>query len=49
MPGGKALRLVVNDEKGAATPDGAFRVLAGVRSDRFVLGWLGLFCQGRTL
>jgi Polyketide cyclase / dehydrase and lipid transport/Domain of unknown function (DUF4331) len=30
----------VNDEKGASTPDGAFRVFAGLRSDPFYLAWL---------
>lgn len=40
LPGGQILPFVVNDEKGAATPDGAFRVFAGVRSDPFILAWL---------
>jgi hypothetical protein len=40
LPGGQTLRLTVNDEKGASTPDGAFRVFAGLRSDPFILGWL---------
>ena len=40
LPDGQTLRFVVNDEKGAATPDGAFRVFAGVRSDPFILAWL---------
>ena len=31
---------MVNDEKGAATPDGKFRVFAGLRSDPFFLAWL---------
>jgi hypothetical protein len=30
----------VNDEKGATTPDGVFRVFAGLRSDPFYLAWL---------
>jgi hypothetical protein len=30
LPGGQTLRLTVNDEKGASTPDGTFRVFAGV-------------------
>jgi hypothetical protein len=40
LPGGRELPLVVNDEKGAATPDGVFRVYAGLRSDPFFLAWL---------
>ncbi len=40
LPGGQALRFVVNDTKGASTPDGAFRVFAGLRSDPFYLAWL---------
>jgi hypothetical protein len=40
LPGGQTLRLTVNDEKGASTPDGTFRVFAGQRSDPFILGWL---------
>ena len=42
MPGGHVLRFVVNDEKGASTPDGVFRIFAGLRSDPFFLGWLWL-------
>src|SRR6516162_4206892 len=38
-PGGQTLRVTVNDEKGASTPDGTFRVFAGIRSDPFVLAW----------
>jgi hypothetical protein len=34
------LRFVVNDEKGATTPDGTIRVFAGLRSDPFILAWL---------
>ena len=34
------MRFVVNDEKGATTPDGTFRVFAGLRSDPFLLAWL---------
>ena len=30
----------MNDEKGASTPDGVFRVFAGLRSDPFFLAWL---------
>jgi len=37
LPGGRELPLVVNDEKGASTPDGVFRVYAGLRSDPFFL------------
>jgi Domain of unknown function (DUF4331)/Polyketide cyclase / dehydrase and lipid transport len=40
LPGGQILHFTVNDEKGASTPDGTFRVFAGVRSDPFILGWL---------
>jgi hypothetical protein len=32
---------VVNDENGASTPDGVFRVFAGLRSDPFLLAWVG--------
>lgn len=42
LPGGQVQRFVVNDEKGVATPDGVFRVFAGLRSDPFFLGWLWL-------
>ena len=40
LPGGQTLRLVVNDERGASTTDGTFRVFAGLRSDPFYLAWL---------
>ena len=40
LPGGQTLSFLVNDEKGATTPDGDFRVFAGVRSDPFVLAWI---------
>jgi hypothetical protein len=40
MPDGQTLRVVVNDEKGASTPDGTFRVFAGLRSDPFILAWI---------
>ena len=40
LPDGQVLRLLVNDEKGAATPDGVFRVFAGLRSDPFLLAWI---------
>jgi Polyketide cyclase / dehydrase and lipid transport/Domain of unknown function (DUF4331) len=40
LPDGQTLRFVVNDEKGATTPDGTFRVFAGLRSDPFILAWL---------
>jgi Polyketide cyclase / dehydrase and lipid transport/Domain of unknown function (DUF4331) len=40
LPGGQSLSFVVNDEKGASTPDGVFRVFAGLRSDPFYLAWL---------
>ncbi|HTN49994.1 MAG TPA: SRPBCC family protein, partial [Burkholderiaceae bacterium] len=39
-PDGQTLRFVVNDEQGATTPDGTFRVFAGLRSDPFILAWL---------
>lgn len=39
LPGGRALSLTVNDEKGASTPEGDFRVFAGLRSDPFYLAW----------
>jgi Polyketide cyclase / dehydrase and lipid transport/Domain of unknown function (DUF4331) len=38
-PDGQTVHLVVNDEQGASTPDGAFRVFAGLRSDPFILAW----------
>lgn len=40
LPGGLTLRFTVGEESGASTPDGAFRVFAGMRSDPFILGWL---------
>jgi hypothetical protein len=40
LPGGQELSFKVNDEKGASTPDGTFRVFAGLRSDPFFLAWL---------
>lgn len=40
FPDGQTLRFVANDEKGATTPDGLFRVFAGLRSDPFLLAWL---------
>jgi hypothetical protein len=39
LPDGRTLAVVVNDEKGATTPDGVFRVFAGLRSDPFYLAW----------
>src|SRR4030095_10789162 len=39
LPGGRELSLTVNDEKGASTPEGDFRVFAGLRSDPFYLAW----------
>ena len=33
----RSCSFVVNDEKGASTPDGMFRVFAGLRSDPFYL------------
>jgi hypothetical protein len=32
--------MVVGDEQGGSTPDGVFRVFAGLRSDPFILAWL---------
>ena len=40
LPDGQTLRFIVGDEKGASTPDGNFRVFAGMRSDPFILAWL---------
>src|SRR4051794_40370517 len=40
-PDGQIVRFTVNDEKGASTPDGVFRVFAGLRSDPFLLAWIG--------
>ena len=40
FPGGQELSFVVNDENGASTPNGVFRVFAGLRSDPFYLAWL---------
>jgi hypothetical protein len=40
LPDGQMLHFVVNDEKGASTPDKVFRVFAGLRSDPFFLAWL---------
>jgi hypothetical protein len=42
LPDGQTLRFVANDENGVSTPDGTFRVFAGVRSDPFILAWLFL-------
>jgi Domain of unknown function (DUF4331)/Polyketide cyclase / dehydrase and lipid transport len=39
FPDGQQVSIVVNDEKGASTPDGVFRVFAGLRSDPFYLAW----------
>ena len=41
-PDGQALPFVVNDDAGASTPDGTFRVFAGLRSDPFNLAWVGM-------
>jgi hypothetical protein len=40
LPGGRTLSLMVNDEKGASTPEGDVRVFAGLRSDPFYLAWI---------
>jgi hypothetical protein len=39
-PDGQVLHFVVNDEEGASTPDGVFRIFAGLRSDPFYLAWV---------
>ena len=39
LPGGRELALIVNDEKGASTPERDFR-FAGLRSDPFYLAWI---------
>ena len=39
LPDGRELSLTVNDEEGASTPEGDFRVFAGLRSDPFYLAW----------
>src|SRR6516165_9926592 len=40
LPNGETLRFVTNDEQGASSPDGTFRVFAGLRSDPFILAWI---------
>jgi hypothetical protein len=40
LPDGREIRFVVNDENGAATPDGTVRIFAGLRSDPFLLAWI---------
>jgi hypothetical protein len=40
LPDGQTVRFLVNDEKGVSTPDGTFRVFAGMRSDPFILAWI---------
>jgi hypothetical protein len=37
---GRELSFTVNDENGASTPEGDFRVFAGLRSDPFYLAWI---------
>jgi hypothetical protein len=39
-PDGQTLHFVVGDENGTSTPDGTFRVFAGLRSDPFFLAWI---------
>jgi hypothetical protein len=39
-PDGQVMHFVVGDEKGATSPDGVYRVFAGLRSDPFYLAWL---------
>jgi hypothetical protein len=40
LPNGETLSIVVGNEQGVSTPDGAFRVFAGLRSDPFFIGWM---------
>jgi hypothetical protein len=40
VPDGRKLSVTVNEEKGASTPEGDFRVFAGLRSDPFYLAWI---------
>jgi hypothetical protein len=40
LPDGREVGFFVNDEKGASSPDGVYRVFAGLRSDPFFLAWL---------
>ena len=40
LPDGRNLPLTVNDETGAATPEGDVRAFAGLRSDPFYLAWI---------
>src|SRR5215470_2014493 len=40
LPGERELSFIVNDEKGASTPEGDVRVFAGLRSDPFYLAWI---------
>ena len=40
LPDGRELAVTVNDESGAWTPEGDFRVFAGLRSDPFYLAWI---------
>jgi hypothetical protein len=40
LPDSQSLRFVINDERGTSTPDGVFRVFAGLRSDPFLLAWI---------
>jgi len=40
LPDDRKLTFAVNDETGASTPEGDFRVFAGLRSDPFYLAWI---------
>src|SRR5678816_3143596 len=40
LPDARKLSVTVNDEKGTSTPEGDFRVFAGLRSDPFYLAWI---------
>lgn len=46
LPDGQNLQFVANDENGAATPDGVYRIFAGLRSDPFILAWIA---RGNTM
>ncbi len=39
LPGDRKVEMIVGDEQGGSTPDGVFRVFAGLRSDSFYDGW----------
>ena len=39
LPDGSTLPVLVGDERGTLTPDGAIHVFAGLRPDPFFIGW----------